>query len=161
MSNPASPLSAAQSELDQAVSGFRSAGTTHHLPRALITRAWHRSLTGRGRGESSAESDLEEAWEIASRGAMRLFQADILLTRARLFGVRHSSFVTGHSSLGTGDQPSDQGPRTSDQGPMTNDYPWGSPAADLAAAEELITTCGYHRRDEELADAKRALLGQA
>jgi membrane fusion protein (multidrug efflux system) len=33
--------------------------------------------------------------------------------------------------------------------------------ADLAAAEELITTCGYHRRDEELADAKRALLGQA
>jgi hypothetical protein len=50
---------------------------------------------------------------------------------------------------------------TNDQGPITNDYPWGSPTADLAAAEELITTCGYHRRDEELADAKRALLGQA
>ena len=37
-------------------------------------------------------------------------------------------------------------------------YPWESPAADLAAAETLINTCGYHRRDEELADAKAAIL---
>jgi hypothetical protein len=37
-------------------------------------------------------------------------------------------------------------------------YPWVSPAADLAAAEQLIHQCGYHRRDEELADAKRAIL---
>jgi hypothetical protein len=27
---------------------------------------------------------------------------------------------------------------------------------DLAAAEKLINECGYHRRDEELADAKEA-----
>jgi hypothetical protein len=39
------------------------------------------------------------------------------------------------------------------------EYPWESPAADLAAAEKLINECGYHRRDEELADAKRAILG--
>ena len=38
-------------------------------------------------------------------------------------------------------------------------YPWESPAADLAAAEKLINACGYHRRDEELADAKKAILG--
>ena len=38
-------------------------------------------------------------------------------------------------------------------------YPWQSPQADLAAAERLINDCGYHRRDEELADAKRAILG--
>jgi tetratricopeptide (TPR) repeat protein len=38
-------------------------------------------------------------------------------------------------------------------------YPWESPQADLAAAEKLINECGYHRRDEELADAKRAILG--
>ena len=37
-------------------------------------------------------------------------------------------------------------------------YPWESPAADLAAAEKLINTCGYHRRDGELADAKAAIL---
>ena len=40
-------------------------------------------------------------------------------------------------------------------------YPWESPAADLAAAEKLINACGYHRRDEELADAKRAILGSS
>ena len=34
-------------------------------------------------------------------------------------------------------------------------------AHDLAEAERLIKECGYHRRDEELADAKRALLGGA
>ena len=28
-----------------------------------------------------------------------------------------------------------------------------------AAAEKLINDCGYHRRDEELADAKKAILG--
>jgi len=38
-------------------------------------------------------------------------------------------------------------------------YPWESPGADLAAAEKLIDTCGYHRCDEELADTKRAILG--
>lgn len=36
---------------------------------------------------------------------------------------------------------------------------WISPEHDLAEAERLINECGYHRRDEELADAKRALLG--
>ena len=34
-------------------------------------------------------------------------------------------------------------------------YPWKSPQADLAAAEKLIHDCDYHRRDEELTDAKR------
>jgi hypothetical protein len=39
-------------------------------------------------------------------------------------------------------------------------YPWESPLADLAAAEKLINECGYHRRDQELADAKRVILGK-
>ena len=37
-------------------------------------------------------------------------------------------------------------------------YPWKSPQDELAAAEKLIHDCGYHRRDEELADAQRAIL---
>ena len=43
-------------------------------------------------------------------------------------------------------------------------YPWNQnpdgtsrgPADDLAAAEAIIKKCGYHRRDEELEDAKAA-----
>ncbi len=38
-------------------------------------------------------------------------------------------------------------------------YPWGSPAADLAEARELIEQCGYLRRKEELEDAERAIGG--
>ena len=36
-------------------------------------------------------------------------------------------------------------------------YPWKSVKDDLAAARKLIEECGYHRRDEELADAERAI----
>jgi hypothetical protein len=128
--------SLAQSELDQAVAGLRRAGQQDYLPRGLLTRAWLRSLTGAWTGPDSAQSDLDEAWEIAARGPMRLFLADIHLTRARLFG--------GMRDEGGGMK-----------------YPWESPEADLAAAEQLINACGYHRRDEELADAKQAILGQA
>ena len=70
---------------------------------------------------------------------MRLFMADIHLYRARLFGVRSAEW----------------GVRSEEE-----KYPWESPEADLAAAEKLINDCGYHRRDEELADAKKAILGQ-
>ena len=123
-----------QSEIEQAASGLRRAATVHHLPRALLTRAWLRFLTGARTGPDSAQEDLDEAWEIAKRGPMKLHMADIHLHRARLFG------------------------RLKAKGQMLK-YPWESPAADLAAARQLITTCGYHRRDEELADAQRALLG--
>ena len=119
------------SSLDSAVSGLRRAGSQDELPRGLLTRAWLRALNGACTGPESAQSDLDEAWEIAERGAMKLHLADIHLYRARLFGSRNEDMK----------------------------YPWESPAADLAAAEKLINDCGYHRRDAELADAKRAILG--
>jgi hypothetical protein len=75
---------------------------------------------------------------IAERGPMRLFMADIHLHRARLFGRK----VDGDQSSVISDEK----------------YPWESPAADLAAAEKLINDCSYHRRDDELVDAKRAIL---
>ncbi|HAB18683.1 MAG TPA: toll/interleukin-1 receptor domain-containing protein [Verrucomicrobiota bacterium] len=121
-------LQTARREVDAAVAGLRRAGQQQFLPLGLLTRAWLRFLTGVRTGPESAQEDLEEAWEIAERGPMRLFMADIHLHRARLF-FREAP------------------------------YPWESPAADLAAAEKLIHACGYHRRDEELADAKSAILG--
>jgi hypothetical protein len=121
-------LETAHRELDAAVDGLRRAGTTHHIPRGLLTRAWLRFLTGTRTSPESAQEDLDEAWEIAERGPMRLFMVDIHLYRARLF-FREAK------------------------------YPWESPADDLKAAEELVNKCGYHRRDEELADAKRSILG--
>ncbi len=85
------------------MSGLRRAGRTDFLPQGLLTRAWLRCLLSNSAcqiagkhekglsaattGSDSAQSDLDEAWEIASRGPMPLFLADIHLHRARLFGM--------------------------------------------------------------------------
>ncbi len=73
------------SELVAAVAGLRRAGQQDQLPKALLTRAWLRFLTDQRIGSDSAQRDLDEAWEIAERGPMPLFLADIHLHRARLF----------------------------------------------------------------------------
>jgi hypothetical protein len=61
---------------------FRRSGAAHHVPRGLLSRAWLRAFSGDIEG---ACEDLEEAWDIAERGRMRLHMTDILLYRARLF----------------------------------------------------------------------------
>lgn len=102
--------------ISAALKGLREAGRTDHLPRGLLTCAWLRCLSD---DESGSRADLDDAWEIAERGPMPLFQADIQLYRARLFRDR----------------------------------------AALADARRLIEKHGYHRRDEELADAEEAAKG--
>ena len=65
--------------------GLRAAGDVEYIGRGLLTRAWLQSVSG---DEPGSRADLDEAWEIAERGPMPLFQADIQLTRARLFRDR-------------------------------------------------------------------------
>ncbi len=132
----------AATQLDAAVSGLRRAGQSDELPKALLTRAWLRRLDGPATGPGSAQEDLDEAWEIAERGPMPLFLADIHLHRARLFGRREQ---------GAGNR----GQAAGDSGQA---YPWESPQHDLAEARRLIEKHGYHRRLGELEDAERALL---
>lgn len=79
-----SPL-AAEADVNRAVDGLRAAGQQDDIPRGLLTRAW---LRHRLNNPSGAKSDLDDAWQIAARGNMRLHMADIHLTRARLFGDR-------------------------------------------------------------------------
>ena len=110
----ASGFAPAREDLSTAVDGIRKSGRMEFLPAGLLTRAWLRFLEG---DLSGCQADLDEAWDLAERGPMPLFQADIQLTRARLFR---------------------------------------DPAA-LVAARDLIQRHGYHRRDEELADAESAL----
>jgi len=117
-------ISRAASHLDQAVNGLRRSGQLPEVPDGLLTHAWLYALKG---DVDVAEANLDEAWDIASLGPMRLHITDVHLHRARLFF-------------------------------REKPYPWKSPQDDLAAAEKLINECGYHRRDEELADAKRAIL---
>ncbi len=78
-------LQRSSATLDTAVYALRRAGTQEFIVRGLLTRAWLRSLMRKHSDSESAEADLDEAWEIAERGPMRLFMADIHLYRARLF----------------------------------------------------------------------------
>ena len=121
--------------MDAALATLRHANRNDRLPRALLPCAWLHALAGEW---DAARQRLDEAYALCTRGGnpqsgwqggMRLHLADTLLHRARLFGWR-------------------------------NEYPWPgrTPEADLDEAEALIKACGYHRRDQELADA-RAVLG--
>nr|VFK13078.1 MAG: hypothetical protein BECKLPF1236B_GA0070989_10437 [Candidatus Kentron sp. LPFa] len=74
---------AVMDQANAAVEGLRKAGAVEFIARGLLTRAWARMASG---DRAGARADLAEAWEIAEGSPMPLFQADILLTRARLFG---------------------------------------------------------------------------
>lgn len=78
-------IAQATKELTVAVDGLRTAGQQQEIPRALLPRAWLHAIKD---DPTAARADLDEAWQIASRGGMRLFMADIHLHRARLFRNR-------------------------------------------------------------------------
>jgi hypothetical protein len=113
--------------VNAAVDFLRRAGHQEQIPRALLTYALWRAITDDFVG---AREDLDEAFEIAERGPMRLHLADVHLHRARLFGL-----LANRPAV----------------------YPWQSPEVDLAQARALIERCGYGRRREELQDAEAAL----
>ena len=125
----ANPLPQPTLDLPQvaaAVNGLRAAGQMDDLPRGLLTASLYHFVRGE---HDLALKHLAEAQQIAERGPMPLFLADIHLTRARLAGsVKEEG------------------------GGMNVDA-----KAELAQAAQLIRDLGYGRRTEELADAEAAL----
>ncbi|MEM7516496.1 MAG: hypothetical protein AAF368_06205 [Planctomycetota bacterium] len=78
-------LDDAEPEIEAAVDGLRRAGDVGFLTLGLLTRAW--LLFAQGHSDA-ARADLNEAEEIARRGSMQLYLADIALYRARFFHDR-------------------------------------------------------------------------
>jgi hypothetical protein len=111
-----------------AVNSLRAAGSMNHLPRGLLTASLYHFVRGE---HDLALKHLAEAQQIAERGPMPLFLADIHLTRARLAGSVKEE--------GRG---------------MNVDV-----KAELAQAAQIIRDLGYGRRYEELADAEAAIGG--
>ena len=68
--------------LGKAVDIMRQAGRHDHLPRGLLSRAHLRRFQ---KDFDAARRDIDEAFEIATRGEMRLFEADCRLEYARLY----------------------------------------------------------------------------
>jgi tetratricopeptide (TPR) repeat protein len=75
----------AEPEIEKAAEGLRRAGDVEFLVRGLLTRAWLRFAQNR---PDAARADLDEAEQIARRGPMPLFLADIALYRTRFFHDR-------------------------------------------------------------------------
>ncbi len=134
---------AARARLDEAVDSLRTASTLDHLPRGLLARAAFRRSVGDWGG---AARDLDEVEEIAEPGPMRLYLCGMALERARLAFARIAAFAPLNGLI--------------DDGPPNPEPPGAEESAKLAAearvnlatARELIERCGYHRRDEELAE---------
>ena len=92
-------LTAVAKLLDAAVDDLRRSGQAQELPRGLLTRALLSALEGNCTGPRGAQRNLDEAWEIAARGPMPLFLADIHLHRARLFGAVKYPWDSPHKDL--------------------------------------------------------------
>lgn len=72
-------------DVKAAVNGLRNAGTMDHLPKALLTAALYHFVRG---DDPAARAHLDEAQQIAERGPMPLYLADVNLHRARMFRDR-------------------------------------------------------------------------
>lgn len=142
---------AARDHLDGAVDRIHVAGYVDELPRCFLARARFRRSVGDWLG---AERDLDEMGEIAEPVPMKLYLCDMVLERARLAFAQIEAFaplngLTGGAPIEIGASSSVDVARRQEEA-----------AKFLAIAADYIETCGYHRRDEELAELEAVLRGE-
>jgi TIR domain len=142
----------ARSRLDEAVDGLRAAGRNEFIPRGLLARAAFRRSVGDWGG---AARDLDEVEEIAEPGPMRLHLCDMALERARLAFARIEAFAPLNGVLETDSPEKPAVPSADEIAALRQEA-----AKQLAIAADYIEKCGYHRRDEELAELQAVLKGE-
>jgi len=138
--------------LEQAIDGCRAAGASEHLPRGLLARVTSRRGIGHWTG---ATRDLDEVEEIAEPGPMRLFLCDLALERARLAFARIEAFAPLNGMLEKDNPPKPEVPSKEEIVKLKAEA-----EKQIKIADDYIQTCGYHRRDEELAELKAVLKGE-
>jgi tetratricopeptide (TPR) repeat protein len=141
---------AAAASLDQAVEGLRASGQNEYAPLGLLARAALRRSIGDWDG---TKRDLDEAKEIAEPGLMRLYWCDCALEGARLALARLEAFAPLNGLV----EPSPPRPVPPD---ATAAAALREEARkELEVARKLVAECGYHRRDEELAELDAVVAG--
>jgi hypothetical protein len=142
----------ARASIDGAFERLRAAGRMQEIPRGHLARAAFRRCVGDWDG---AGRDLDEVEEIAEPGPMRLFLCDMALERARLAFARVEAFAP-LNGLVDASPPKPALPDAAEAARL------GEVArANLDEARKLIESCGYHRRDEELAELQDVLAGKS
>jgi hypothetical protein len=143
---------AASARLNEAVDGLRSACQSEYIPPGLLARAtWRRSIgdwDGAGR-------DLEEVEEIAELGPMRLYLCDMALERARLAFARIEAFAPLNGMLEKDNPVKPAVPSAEQIAELKSEA-----EKQLMIAADYIEKCGYHRRDEELAELQTVPRGE-
>jgi hypothetical protein len=151
-SNRRDDMRTARMRLDEAVERLRTAGTSHQVPRGLLARAAFRRSIADWNG---ATRDLDEVEEIAEPGPMRLHLCDLALERARLAFARIEVFAPLNGLLEANNPSKPTAPSAQETSTLRD-----VATKQLAIASDLIARCGYHKRDEELAELQAVLHGE-
>jgi tetratricopeptide (TPR) repeat protein len=138
----------ALSRLNDAVDNLRSANVLEFVALGLLARATFRRRLG---DWSGAVRDLDEVEEIAEPGPMKLFLCDMALEHARLAFAKIEAFAPLNGLI-------DDSPRRPNMPDVAELAGLKDEAAkQLAIAADYIKTCGYRRREEELAELEAVL----
>jgi tetratricopeptide (TPR) repeat protein len=150
-SNERDEVRVARGRLDDAVEALRGAAQMQYLPRGLLARAvFLRSVAD----WDGATRDLDEVEEVAEPGPMKLFLCDMTIERARLAFAKIEAFAPLNGLI-------DDSPRKPAEPEAAEATRLKEGAAkQLAIAADYVKTCGYHRRDEELAELQAVLRGE-
>ena len=146
------PLSDVLQLFNRSIEGCRNAGEVRFLARSLLSRSvLHRSIAN----WINAGHDLNEVEEIAEFGPMRLHLCDMALGRARLAFAQIEAFAPLKGMLEKDNPPNPAVPSAEEIAALLREA-----EKQLKVAGDYIKTCGYHLRDEELAELQAVLRGQ-
>lgn len=135
----------AYGHLNTAVDTLRKAQLQDHLVRSLLARAEYYFVQA---DFALGQRDLEEAWEIASRGEMLLFICDAHLACARLMAAMASAGVAIDKNALAPDSPFMLFLEDSDD--SWKDCALRTARGHIEEAGRIIEETGYHRRDPEI-----------
>ena len=141
----------ARAGLDEAVEGLRASGRLYSVALGLLARAVFRRSNGDWLG---AARDLDEVEEIAELGPMKIYLCDMAIERARLAFAQIEAFAPLNGLLETDHPPKPAPPSADGVAGLKREA-----AAQLKIGENYVATCGYHKRDEELAELEAVLAG--
>ncbi len=138
--------------IENAIEYFRRDAFIERLPIGNLTRAVFYRLVGNW---EAARLDFAEIDAIAMQGPLKLMQCDVALERVRLALAEAEGFPPLSEFIAAG---------TSEPvgGDLNRVLHLQRDATDnLALAQEIIDSCGYHRRDAECAELGQVLQGMS